>query len=231
VAEADVGGHGSSQGSSKAVSLLAKLSHHNPKARDEFLEFIGQFRDQNKPLKQLARQGQSMSSSTHICELRPHEFGKSNEFEQIKDIVNADFTFTDGSGYASEEIMQRVADAFDFNRVSAIQMRFGGFKGVLIAHPGLGKVRANGEKTPQLLLRESMKKFEGKLLELGVIRCSTYSPAYLNRQVILLLDYLGVPEDIFLDKNEAALRNLDVKATIKRLQRQAVKIRSSSKKH
>ena len=60
-------------------------------------------------------------------------------------------------------------------------MRFGGYKGVLIAHPGLGEALPNGEKTPQLLLRESMRKFDGKLLELGVIRCSTYSPAYLNR--------------------------------------------------
>jgi len=27
-------------------------------------------------------------------------------------------------------------------------MRFGGFKGVLIVHPGLGKDKENGEKTP-----------------------------------------------------------------------------------
>jgi len=53
-----------------------------------------------------------MSSSTHICELKPYVDGKSNEFEMIQDIksIGGEFTFTDGSGYASEEIMQRVAN-------------------------------------------------------------------------------------------------------------------------
>lgn len=63
-----------------------------------------------------------------------------------------------------------------------------------------------------------MRKFVGKFLELGVIRCSTYSPAFLNRQVILLLDNLGVPRDVFLNKNQIAIENLDVKKSVRRLQ-------------
>ena len=50
-----------------------------------------------------------------------------------------------------------------------------------------------------------MLKFVGKINELSVIRCSTYSPAYLNRQVILLLDFLGVPKQTFMDMNKGAI--------------------------
>lgn len=49
-----------------------------------------------------------------------------------------------------------------------------------------------------MAFRHSMKKYTGKLFDLDVIRCSTYSPAFLNQQVILLLDFLGVPRDVFI---------------------------------
>jgi hypothetical protein len=50
-------------------------------------------------------------------------------------------------------------------------MRYAGFKGVLVEDP-----RCHGA-----VFRESMKKFNGNLDELGVIRISTYSFPYLNR--------------------------------------------------
>jgi hypothetical protein len=111
-----------------------------------------------------------MSSSTPICTV------SDEEFIVIKDISESGFEFSDGCGYASQEIMEKVAQKFDLHQTSAIQIRFGGFKGVLMAHPGLKNL-----KGIQILFRESMKKFEGNLRELSVIRCATYSPAYLNR--------------------------------------------------
>lgn len=66
-----------------------------------------------------------------------------------------------------------------------------------MGHKGLGKVLPNGKETPKILFRKSMKKFEGGLFKLSVIRCATYSPAFLNRQVILLLNNLGVSDEIF----------------------------------
>lgn len=75
-----------------------------------------------------------MSSSTKICEL------KENEFKMIEDVRDKakEFVFSDGCGFASPEIMNKVAKIFEFSQVSAIQMRFRGFKGVLMTHPGLG---------------------------------------------------------------------------------------------
>jgi hypothetical protein len=142
----------------------------------------------------------------------------------IQDKSNSEYVFSDGSGFISPALMKKVANIFKFEKVSAIQMRFGGFKGVLVENPILN------ENTPQILFRESMKKFDGKLNELSVIRCSTYSPAFLNRQVILLLHNLGVPDQLFLDRNFAAVQNLDVNKTLLRLQKQTAKINLDNKK-
>ena len=62
-------------------------------------------------------------------------------------------------------------------------------------------------------MRPSMRKFEGKDYNLGIIRCATYSVAYLNRQVIMLLSCLGVPPHIFMEKQGQAKRLLDKKVT------------------
>jgi hypothetical protein len=136
--------------------------------RDEFNHRIGVFKDDDKPLKKLARQGQSMSSSTFVADV------KSSQVTVIEDVEgNDDFVFTDGCGYISEELLKSAAEKFDLEQVSAIQMRYSGFKGVLVLHPGL--------KGKSIVFRKSQEKFVGNMTELSVIRCATYSPAYLNR--------------------------------------------------
>lgn len=112
--------------------------------------------------------------------------------------------------------MDKVAQIFGFNRVSAIQMRYSGFKGVLFTHPGLkpNPEQVESNKIPVILFRESMQKFDGNLDELSVIRCSTFSPAFLNRQVILLLNFLGVDDQFFLELNSNSMRNLNVSETL-----------------
>lgn len=109
-------------------------------------------------------------------------------------------------------------------------MRYSGFKGVLVAHPGLESEKTEGEASkdpdlPLIAFRKSMQKFDGQLNELSVIRCSTYSPAFLNRQVILLLSNLGVQDDLFLKRNSRALKNLNAEEAIARMERKAFEIR------
>ena len=52
-----------------------------------------------------------MSSSTKICELKEHEF------KLIKDVRDKakEFVFSDGCGFASSEIMKKVAKIFEFS--------------------------------------------------------------------------------------------------------------------
>ena len=64
-----------------------------------------------------------------------------------------------------------------------------------------------------------MKKFQSDQLELGVIRCATPSISYLNRQIIVLLSCLGVPDDVFLKLQEEALERLDTGKIVSGLKR------------
>lgn len=217
-------GESSSQGSIPAdqprkVDLIESLRKGG---RDEFLNFIGQFRDK-QPLKQLARQGQSMSSSTFISKIPE---ARVRVIEDLTgDSLEEQLEFSDGCGFVSPEVMAQVADIFEFEHVSAIQMRYGGFKGVLTVHPGLGDGGEAGQvERPLILFRKSMRKFLGKLDELSVIRCATFSPAFLNRQVITLLSYLGVPDQLFLDRNAAAMQKLDIGRTLDKLQRYVMQL-------
>ena len=58
------------------------------------LSELGTFKDKMK-LKRLAREGQSMSSSTHVMKFQP------NQFALIEDVENSSFNYSDGSGYAA----------------------------------------------------------------------------------------------------------------------------------
>lgn len=55
-----------------------------------------------------------MSSSTFI------QIVDKQDVWLIKDVEAYNFTFTDGSGYISPLILQKVADKFKFTKVSAI---------------------------------------------------------------------------------------------------------------
>ena len=61
----------------------------------------------------------------------------------------------------------------------------------------------------QIETRPSMRKFKGSEYDLGIIRCATYSVAYLNRQIIMLLSCLKVPDEIFMEKLDHAMKLLD----------------------
>lgn len=57
--------------------------------------------------------------------------------------------------------------------------------------------------------RESMRKFSAENFSIDVVRTSSNpSPAYLNRQIILLLSTLGVPDRVFLSLQDRMLQRL-----------------------
>jgi len=85
---------------------------------------------------------------------------------------------------------------------SALQIRLAGAKGVLQVNPRLQGL--------QVQLRSSQIKFPSNDLSFNVIRCSTYSLGFLNRQMIILLHCLGVPEEFFIERQRQALQFLNV---------------------
>ena len=162
-----------------------------------------------------------MSASTFVARV------DKNSVRIIKDIESSyrDILFSDGCGYISKKLLDKAAAVHNFSKVSALQIRFAGFKGTLMCHMGLGKSEAEAREMPEILFRNSMKKFDDGLYNLSVIRCATYSPAYLNRQVILILNHIGVPDELFETRNEIALEYLNVSRIMDRLEKQINKCR------
>eukprot|EP00899_Mesostigma_viride_P010654 jgi/Mesvir1/19590/Mv09891-RA.1 len=71
---------------------------------------------------------------------------------------------------------------------------------------------ASSATTPmvkQLWVRASMDKFTSQHAMLEVVDRAKYIPCYLNRQLIVLLTALGVPDDSIWSLQQAALRHVD----------------------
>ena len=85
--------------------------------------------------------------------------------------------------------------------LSAIQVRYGGAKGVLAVDPYLA------DNT--ILLRKSMVKYKCEYRDLEILDRNKYRAGYLNRQIILLLVSLGVDEKLFEDIQNEYLQNLE----------------------
>jgi RNA-dependent RNA polymerase len=150
---------------------------------EQIINELGDFSEEENIHKNAARRGQCLSTTTCIKSIKPENI------VVIDDIKRNGHIFTDGIGQISVELAFQCSKKFDYNYCSAFQIRLGGIKGIVAVNPGLG-----GE---QLMVRPSMLKFKSNDTELGVIRCSSYSQGFLNRQIITLLATLGVPNDIF----------------------------------
>ncbi|XP_057959817.1 probable RNA-dependent RNA polymerase 1 [Malania oleifera] len=162
-------------------------------------EWMGDFHEIRNVPKYGARLGQSFSSSKETLVVDEHEV------EIIPDVKvetgGVEYVFSDGIGKISAEFAEKVAIKCGFDGIpSAFQIRYGGYKGVVAVDP---------TSTMNLSLRDSMCKYQSKLKSLDVLARSKFQPCFLNRQVITLLSTLGVDDDVFERKQEAALDQLD----------------------
>lgn len=117
----------------------------------------------------------------------------------IPDIDRNGYNFSDGIGKISPEFLLETRSLLDINpneEISAIQIRLGGCKGVVALAPELEN---------SIAIRPSMIKFSSGDSDLEVCSFAKYKPAYLNRQIILLLCGLGVPQHVFLDMQKEVI--------------------------
>lgn len=129
---------------------------------------------------------QCFSSTMPTTTLEPEEV------EYIEDVVRNGYTFSDGVGKISPSLAREVAQLLNLEQTpSCIQFRLGGAKGVLSI--------SNYLKGRKIQLRPSQIKFESPHTVLEVIRTSTFLPAYLNRQAIVLLSALGIKDEVFMN--------------------------------
>lgn len=158
---------------------------------------MGNFDKEKNILKKFARKGQCFSTSKLVCKLEPDQVTLG-----VEDILRNGHCFTDGVGYISPQLAEKVAKDFRFSQVSAFQIRLAGAKGVLMVKQGL--------QGDHVQLRNSQTKFPSDDLTLNVIRCSTFGQGYLNRSIILLLNSIGVDDEFFLKKQRQAKDFADV---------------------
>ena len=128
------------------------------------------------------------------------------ELREIEDIRRNGYYFTDGVGKISPTLALVIADDLKISQKnqepsSVYQFRLGGCKGVLAVWPDV--------KDREIHIRESQYKFPSAYEGLEVIRFSQYASANLNRQLILVLSTLGVPDNVFQTKLNAQLSDID----------------------
>lgn len=161
--------------------------------------WMGQFEDIRNIAKYAARLGQCFSTTRAVTAC-------SVQVREIKDVERNGYTFSDGVGRMSKFLAQMTANQLgiktpDGEPPSAFQFRLGGCKGMLVVTPQA--------KNQEIHIRPSQHKFSTGHQGLEIIRWSQFCMAHLNRQLIAVLSTLGVPDDVFHDKLQVMLTNLD----------------------
>ena len=161
---------------------------------------MGAFDHEKIVAKRAARMGQCFSTTLPI-HLRISQVTRENT---IPDIVRGKYTFSDGVGKISQLAAQVVHANLKLSGdvPSVFQFRMGGCKGVLAVDPTL--------KGIEVQVRASQFKFDSASSELEIIRCSEFWQPFLNRQLIMVLEALGVPVRNFMDMQQATIDSINL---------------------
>lgn len=161
--------------------------------------WMGQFHHIRNVARYAARLGQCFSTTRALA-------GCMVTVKRIPDITRNGYCFSDGIGKISKFTTRVIASEMGVSDPygeppSAYQFRLGGCKGMLTisSDPIVNDVH----------IRPSQIKFEAEHKRLEIIRCSQFSAAALNRQLILVLTALGVKGQIFHDRLNAMLESIN----------------------
>ncbi|UZJ52178.1 hypothetical protein CBS101457_001498 [Exobasidium rhododendri] len=170
---------------------------------------IGELTHLRNPARYAARMGQAFTATSNSVYVR------EEVVQTLPDIKSTDgkYEFSDGVGRMSQEVCDKINGVI-FQDVSftptvppsTFQIRMGGAKGMISLD-----TRLQGE---QVLLRESMVKYKMKardgLVPLEIAHFYTRPvPMFLNRQMISLLESLGVEAEAFMNLQRDALQALE----------------------
>ncbi|CAL1273549.1 unnamed protein product, partial [Larinioides sclopetarius] len=167
--------------------------------------WMGDFSHIHSIPKYMARMGQCFSKTEDAVSvpLDPKYVRTERDIEGGYDITNGKpYCFSDGVGRISSFLANKVHDALGHDKLcSAFQIRYGGYKGMLVIDPTL--------KDTHIVFRESMKKFDSpNNTRLEIAKTSAPSGLQLNRPFITILNDMGVRHRTFLKLQEEMLRTL-----------------------
>ncbi|KAJ3020730.1 UNVERIFIED_CONTAM: hypothetical protein HDU68_009994 [Siphonaria sp. JEL0065] len=183
---------------------------------DSIRAWMGDFSMIKSPARYAARMGQAFTSTASTVRLSAKEVVIGEP-----DVVRNGYCFSDGVGTISSQLalevwkelnpkLHRKNVAVKRNEAvldlvpSAFQIRFGGAKGMVSVDPSLpGR---------QMKIRKSMIKF--KATNSNIIEVADDSSvcreAYFNRQVILILEDMGVSKLVFLELQRQVVHDLQI---------------------
>ena len=178
-------GHSNSQLKEKNCTLM----NASDEEIYELLAQFGKFSQIKTAAKRAKRIGLLFSTFNQSISLT------EDEYTVIDDVKRANHIFTDGCGFMSDSFAQEIQDAVRNlgGKPCVVQVRYQGFKGVLILNQQLG----DGIKVQ---FRKSMKKFtipdermRQTCTTFGLVKCSRpYTMGYLSKQITMLLADSGV---------------------------------------
>ncbi|KAI9223018.1 RNA dependent RNA polymerase-domain-containing protein [Blastocladiella britannica] len=188
-----------------------------PPTAEEIRQNIGDLSAIHIPGKYGARLGQAFSTTTAATQV-PVALTR-----EIPDVERNGYCFSDGVGRMSPSLAEKIAGPLKVDTPpTAVQIRYQGCKGVVTLDP-----RLEGSDI-QLELRPSMNKFTCSAEDSTLEVCNFARPSvfYLNRQTIVLMTALGVPDSaiekhfqVMKDELEAAV--IDDKAALQFMQSHA----------
>jgi hypothetical protein len=163
------------------------------------LKELGNFDIIRTPAKCAARIGQCFTDSNETIDISPQSVGV------LPVVARNGYDFSDGVGTISTELLIDIWRVYGTKRLlkpTALQIRFQGCKGMVSLD-----TRLQGEK---MMLRSNMKKFETESSWKLEICGAAFKPLpmFLNRQLIKILEDLGVASQAFLDLQETAIGKL-----------------------
>ena len=159
----------------------------------EVLAKIGDFSNIKQLSKYAARISQTLTTTIKTIPIQ-----KDSIKDYIEDVKTKDgiYTFSDGVGKISYNLAKQISEKLKLNYVpSCFQGRFLGCKGVWTI--------MWDDDTGQIYCRNSQIKFKVEKKENNYFELCDYSryiQSYLNRQIILLLNCLGISKKTFVNK-------------------------------
>ncbi|KAK4234105.1 RNA dependent RNA polymerase-domain-containing protein [Achaetomium macrosporum] len=193
---------GNSQIRESGAFFFCQAESHPDITCNTIRQWMGDFSHISNVAKLAARLGQCFSTTRLLhCISSPR-------IVKIDDVERGGFCFTDGVGKISMPLAGLVSQDWKiYPPPSAFQFRMGGCKGVLVTWPDA--------KGTEVHIRRSQEKFHAEYNGLEIIRCAQFSCATLNRQTILILSCLGVPDEVFTGMMEEQISNYNAAMTDK----------------
>jgi RNA-dependent RNA polymerase len=172
------------------------------KSADDIRLSLGRFDHIKTIAKFGARLGQCFSTTRAMR--------VSVKIVKIPDIERNGYCFTDGVGklslFLAKMAAQELGLANAFNDPPSLyQFRLGGCKGVLALDP---KITGS-----EVHIRPSQQKFEAEFTGLEIIRSSALATPFFNRQIIIVLSDLGVPDSVFIRKQQDMVNDYELAMT------------------